>query len=693
MDVAKEVAPNAAAFLAEALAAEESDDDDYENDYCYEDDLNSNKPEDSPLSLPSSMMSDDGSDLPSYTPAKMDYKASSSTNIKFPTSAYDPSADNLASIEEQCRRLAHEKELLQMDLQRARARYRNDMNSLRTESKAQMEAVRSKQAQLEAELPVLRDRAAADKNRFRDLVVSDVLFQELSAIPEKKQSLREFILCKVHRMMQDVKDDAERSRQEVESLRTALTRSKEDADRRSRDSEHRAKIAEERAKQLEHDLEQSSKRYVAMTQRLQTSVKEAEMNRAKAAAFNDLEKQCKTAENERDSLKEQNNRLGRRLEIAIKHGETNDSENTEFKQQNQLLRVDKAYLQREVAQTNARIEILTKDVESLTMKNRALIRAKEEYYEQLLNAKDAARIGYEERLNKEINLLHENNRKELQELREQSEKVYDRENKSLREAKNHCEDKLRQCEIKLDAMERSNDEARLALAKAHGDREQQTASLRAEVKVKNYELERGAILMEEKTTIIRTLELDLEKSKSKFNILREEFARLDAMSRSSGTLALVDSNYNSNKDVFDPHKEEEMRRVRSQLVILEREKSSLVDKLKTAMDDIDDLRKSVGQPQEYFLGLVDKAKKETASLKGIIEELKVEMDALRDGKMSAEAQLKSLLSNRQQLKELKRALLNAGVNLSGNRQPRDQQRHERTSSGASSPDWYRRLVK
>ena len=72
-------------------------------------------------------------------------------------STYDPNVDNLANAEEQCRRLAHEKELLQMDLQRARARYRNDMNSLRTESKAQMEAVRSKQAQLEAELPVLRD--------------------------------------------------------------------------------------------------------------------------------------------------------------------------------------------------------------------------------------------------------------------------------------------------------------------------------------------------------------------------------------------------------------------------------------------------------------------------------------------------------------------------------------------------------
>ena len=685
MDVAKEVAPNAAAFLAEALQAEDSEDEDYENDFDLEDVSEITKPQDSPLSLPSSMMSDEGSDLPTYDPVAIQSKRLS---MNAPVSStYDPNVDNLANAEEQCRRLAHEKELLQMDLQRARARYRNDMNSLRTESKAQMEAVRSKQAQLEAELPVLRDRAAADKNRFRDLVVSDVLFQELSAIPEKKQSLREFVLCKVHRMMQDVKDEAERSRQEVESLRTALTRSKEDSDRRSRDAEHRAKIAEERAKQLEHDLEQSSNRYVAMTQRLQASVKEAEMNRAKAAAFNDLEKQCKTAENERDSLKEQNARLERRLEIAIKHGETNDSENTEFKQQNQLLRVDKAYLQREVAQTNARIEVLTKDVENLTMKNRALVRAKEEYYEQLLNAKDAARIGYEERLNKEINMLHDSNRKELQQLREQSEKVYDRENKALREAKNHCEDKLRQCEIKLDAMERANDETRLALAKSHGDREQQTASLRAEVKVKNYELERGAILLEEKSTVIRTLELELEKSKSKFNILREEFARLDATSRSSGTLALADNNFGRDATSFDPHREEELRRLRSQIVVLEREKSHLADKLETAKQDISDLRQATGQPQEYFMGLVDKAKKETAGLKSIIEGLQGELDALRNGKLSAEAQLKSLLTNRQKLKELKRALANAGVSLSAPQATKKRQNFKET------PKWYNRLVK
>ena len=127
----------------------------------------------------------------------------------------------------------------------------------------------------------------------------------------------------------------------------------------------------------------------------------------------------------------------------------------------------------------------------------------------------------------------------LQELREQSEKVYDRENKALREAKNHCEDKLRQCEIKLDAMERSNDESRLALAKAHGDREQESASLRAEVKVKNYELERSTILMEEKTTIIRTLELDLEKSDRATNIAKFDLLRKPDTNRPSNQHAAV----------------------------------------------------------------------------------------------------------------------------------------------------------
>ena len=205
--------------------------------------------------------------------------------------------------------------------------------------------------------------------------------------------------------------------------------------------------------------------------------------------------------------------------------------------------------------------------------------------------------------------------------------------------------------------------------------------------MKNYELERGSILLEEKSTVIRTLELELEKSKSKFNILREEFARLDATSRSSGTLALADNNFGRDATSFDPHREEELRRLRSQIVVLEREKSHLADKLETAKQDISDLRQATGQPQEYFMGLVDKAKKETAGLKSIIEGLQGELDALRNGKLSAEAQLKSLLTNRQKLKELKRALANAGVSLSAPQATKKRQNFKDT------PKWYNRLVK
>ena len=73
-------------------------------------------------------------------------------------------------------------------------------------------------------------------------------------------------------------------------------------------------------------------------------------------------------------------------------------------------------------------------------------------------------------------------------------------------------------------------------------------------------------------------------------------------------------------------------------------------------------------------------------MKSIIEGLQGELDALRNGKLSAEAQLKSLLTNRQKLKELKRALANA-VSLSAPQATKKRQNFKDT------PKWYNRLVK
>ena len=167
------------------------------------------------------------------------------------------------------------------------------------------------------------------------------------------------------------------------------------------------------------------------------------------------------------------------------------------------------------------------------MKNRALSRSKDEFYEQLLVAKDAARTGYEERLANDIEKLHLANERELSEVRSATQKVYDRENQTLREAKHDAEERLKQTSLKLNALERAYDDTRLALAQAQSDREAENGELRARTKVKEYELERAMISIEDKTKEIKSLEISLEQTKSRFNVLREEFARLDALSRAS----------------------------------------------------------------------------------------------------------------------------------------------------------------
>jgi hypothetical protein len=679
MKLARQVAPHSAALLAEAFE-EDDDDDTYDYDFDDEGNLSGNA---SPLSLPSSMMSDEQGDSFHATLPQAAYAVPSSRG----------EAGAAAGAEETIGRLKHEKELLALDLQRERQRYQTDMRALRTQTRGQMEAVRKKQTALEAELPVLRQRVEGEKDRFRDLVMSDSLYQEMCAIPEDKRSVREFVLCKVHALLGEERSAKEQAQREVESLRTAVQRGQEDSDRRNRDAEHRAKIAEEHSAQLESMLQQAEQRAQALADKVQECVKEVEVNRGKALAYDDVERKGKDAMNERDALTERNDRLEKRVNYLEQQAATRENESVELRSQVSILTVDKSYLQRENASQASRVEVLNKDVENLRMKNRALSRAKDEFYEQLLEAKDAARTGYEQRLAGDVEKLHLANERELSQVRDATQRVYERENATLRDAKHDAEERLKQCSLKLSAVERAHDESRLALARAHGDREAETGELRARVKVKEYELERAMISIEEKSQEIKSLTAALEQTQARFNVLREEFARLDALSSAS----ITGAHGSGQPRLLDggPHTEQQNATLRHRVEALERQKKALESKLERVEQDYQDLRQSTSQPQEYFVDLVEKAKLESDKLRAEIDTLQGEVEALTRGKENAEAQLKSLLENREQLAALRQQLQRAGIvnrqarHGGGAMSPRTQQSIVNEVQG--QPKWYKRL--
>ena len=130
---------------------------------------------------------------------------------------------------------------------------------------------------------------------------------------------------------------------------------------------------------------------------------------------------------------------------------------------------------------------------------------------------------------------------------------------------------------------------------------------------------------------------------------------------------------------------------------LEREKNTLEQKVERLTTDYDDLRKSTAQPQEYFMSLVDKAKLENETARNTIEDLRGEIETLSQCKEDAEAQLRKLLSNREQIKNLKKALMSAGVvarrTAHGDGMEGTLSQSPRNSRERVSPRWYKRLVK
>ena len=210
---------------------------------------------DSPLSLPSSMLdSDDEGYTAALASAKSgtthtttygrNFNGASTTTSLGGTIVPESFTIQLSRLEKDLSRLAHEKELLTGDLVRERKKHREDVTSLRRRNRSDFGQVRSKQAELEAEVPLLRARLEHTKETLRSLEISSALYVELDRIPETQLSIREFVLVQVHRLIKKEREEAERSRRETETLRTTLSREKVDHDRAIMELQHRLATAE-----------------------------------------------------------------------------------------------------------------------------------------------------------------------------------------------------------------------------------------------------------------------------------------------------------------------------------------------------------------------------------------------------------------------------------------------------------------
>ena len=182
-----------------------------------------------------------------------------------------------------------------------------------------------------------------------------------------------------------------------------------------------------------YSVSRISKEKAELTASLSSSSSIVAELRSKGAAYDIIHQRATTLEREIETTRHRAELVQTSLDQMILERDTASSQTLELKQKCQVLAVDKSYLTKEIDASSTRCTHLEDAVSSLREEKRALVEVKQQYHEELLQEKDEARRGYEDRLSLEINKLQKETALELSQIRNAQKQVHVTEVASLTE--------------------------------------------------------------------------------------------------------------------------------------------------------------------------------------------------------------------------------------------------------------------
>lgn len=185
-----------------------------------------------------------------------------------------------------------------------------------------MDAIRSKQALIEAELPALRRRLKAEKDQFMDLTISDALCDDLLSQTEDELSLKEFVQLRVHLYIRKYKNDLEATRKELEHLRQNMGSSTEQTEYAVQELTHKANVVKGQNRNLERELSLSEASRHELEAKCQELTVELDSVRRKDRGYDELQARKLWLESEYSKLLDEKERNGTLIMSATANRDT-----------------------------------------------------------------------------------------------------------------------------------------------------------------------------------------------------------------------------------------------------------------------------------------------------------------------------------------------------------------------------------
>jgi chromosome segregation ATPase len=380
--------------------------------------------------------------------------------------------------------------------------------------------------QRDRELLLMQQRLIDRKETFRDLAISEALFNELDELPESQLTLKEFVCVAVYRGLARAKKDLSEATSKNVELRDKLESVCDSHEVNVRELSRAKKIAENNEKSLREDLKCSDDKLEVVEAKVREFQRTVSDLREKGRKYDELFNRAKAAEEKYEELRKMAENQAMALNNAADTEKKVVQKSLDDERQLQLLTMDKSFLQKELELICQKAERSERD----NMRNQELLRdavvKRDELVMQLAEARHEGKNVYEEKLEKELNRIRENSSKELEDIRHNSNEVWERENRMLKDAKL---DAMKDAErLHRDLMELRNTYDGLVLSHAseRSELEGHVMEMRGEVKMKNFELAKMSTGYEEAKLKVKESELQIEHLRQQLIVHQTEFIKL-----------------------------------------------------------------------------------------------------------------------------------------------------------------------
>ncbi|KAJ7522966.1 hypothetical protein O6H91_18G033100 [Diphasiastrum complanatum] len=406
-------------------------------------------------------------------------------------------------------------------------RLESQLRHMEERAELDLAELKRRQNMIESEVPGLVEQLKSIKDIFQDLNVSEPLYAELAAVPEEKRSLRDYILILAYESMQKFRKENEELRLERDTSREASARANDEVDILKWEIERMLSKATYEKRDMEMEMDAANLRYEKMELRLKDAFEQAHQLEAKGALYDEVKEKLDGTERVAEQAKDENVALKAAVNLMMEEKHLLLEAVKEKDHVLELLRMDKEHLNKDVKVQEERVKQLECERECQREKISELKQARQDLYNRLLFDSKDSQTAQEHRLQVELLRLQGQAKEDIEHLRKEATEAAEREVRTLREMRDLALHDAERTHLALQENRSDYDELLTKYREFQRIANSKEIETRTEIQMKQFELDRINVVLEETRSLLNQKKLENEALYSKVNILTEKYHELE----------------------------------------------------------------------------------------------------------------------------------------------------------------------